>query len=181
VEIDGLDFLLNKGSWNLLDNEFIAATTLPYPQKLQVPAPGTTQGTPQPEGLSNDEGTASRSPEVNITTEDPTRQECPQSTTPQPSVVNEKHSKIGKANNKIALATLQGSQESQSEKQMVEVERVIGGRPSLTPYTLRVGDTLELDGSEGVSGKGDGTFQAVVRYRVKLSKAVDSQERATEG
>ena len=158
MEIDGLDFLLNKGSWNLLDNEFIWAITLPYPQKSQVPALGTTQGTPQLEGLSNDEGTASKPPEINITTEDPTRQESPQSATQQPSVVNKKHSEIGQANNKIALSTPKGLQESQSEKQMVEVERVIDGRPSSTSYPLGIGDTLELDGTEGVSGKGDGTF-----------------------
>ncbi|OAP53731.1 hypothetical protein AYL99_12090 [Fonsecaea erecta] len=68
VQLDGLDFLLNRGTWNPLNKEFIAALTLLYPQELQALALSTTQGTPRSDGLSNDKGIGPHPPVIGDTT-----------------------------------------------------------------------------------------------------------------
>ncbi len=130
----------------------IAATTLPYPRK---------------DISSHKEKTTRNLPETNDITEDPTSRGTQKSATKDPSVGNEEHTEIDKANTDDGLSPLRRLQQ-QTEKQTVVVDRVADALPPV-PYTLGNGDTLELNGKERAFAQGDGTFQLAIRYRVKKS------------
>jgi hypothetical protein len=82
----------------------------------------------------------------------------------------------------VQLSILGKSQEILAEKQTVKVKKVIDGLISFERHTLGIGETLGLAGPEGVSADGEGSFQAVVRYRSrKLPETVASQGRTSQG